>query len=119
MKKIFVFGCASIVLSFFLAGLIYSQSLEEIRAKVRSEVRREMGIDESGKPDVQQDRERGTPVRTGLEIIQQLALISMIIALIPAAIAKVKGRSFIAWWVLGLICFIVVFPVSIFMKKIK
>ena len=119
MKKIFVFGCASIVLSFFLAGLIYSQSLEEIRVKVRSEVRREMGIDESGKPDVQQDRERGTPVRTGLEIIQQLALISMIIALIPAAIAKVKGRSFIAWWVLGLICFIVVFPVSIFMKKIK
>ena len=119
MKKVFVFGCVSIVLSFFLAGLAYSQSLEEIRAEARSEVRSEMGIDKPEKRYVQQERKRDMPVKVRVEIIRKLALISMIIALIPATIAKVKGRSFIAWWVLGLICFIVVFPVSMYMKKTK
>jgi len=119
MKKVFVSGCVSMVLSFFLAGLAYSQSLEEIRARARSEVRSEMGIDAPGKPDVRQERRQGTSTldKTGVEIIRKLALISMVIALIPATIAKAKGRSFIAWWVLGLICFIVVFPVSVYMKK--
>ena len=118
MKKVLVFSCAIIVLSFFLANLVYSQSLEDIKAKARAEVRSEMGLDKPEKRYVQQVEEVGTPVRTRLEIMQQGALILMVIALIPATVAKVKGRSFIAWWVLGLIGFIVVFPISMFMKKL-
>ena len=118
MKKALAFGCAIIVSSFLLAGLAYSQSLEETKARIRSEVRSEMGIGDPGKPDVRQKGERDGSGRTGLQIIHQLALIAMAIALIPATIAKVKGRSFIAWWVLGMVCFVVVFPVSVFMKKV-
>ena len=118
MKKVLVFSCAIIVLSFFLANLVYSQSLEDIKARARAEVRSEMGLDKPEKRYVQQVEEVGTPVRTRLEIMQQGALILMVVALIPATVAKVKGRSFIAWWVLGLIGFIAVFPISIFMKKL-
>jgi hypothetical protein len=113
MKKVFVFSCMIIALSLFLAGLAYSQSLEEIRAQVRTEVRSELGLDESRAPEKQEKRAS----RTKLDIIKESALILMVLALIPATIAKLKGRSFIAWWVLGLLCFIVVFPVSVYLKK--
>jgi len=118
VKKVLVFSCAIIVLSLFLAGLVYSQSLEEIRAQVKAEVRRNMGLDEPVKQRVQQQKRVDTPEKTKLQILQEVALIAMLIAVIPATIAKIKGRSFIAWWVLGLLCFIVVLPVSVYMKKL-
>ncbi|MFH1553134.1 MAG: hypothetical protein ABID83_05835 [Candidatus Omnitrophota bacterium] len=122
MKKLFVLVCVTIVFSLFLAGWGYSQSLEEIRAQAKSEVRSELGLDAPAKPAVKQQTKKVTPkvtpIRIGPNIIHQLMLVSMIIALIPATIAKVKGRSFIAWWFLGLVCFIVVFPISVYMKKL-
>jgi hypothetical protein len=122
MKKVFVFGCAIIVLMLFLAGVVYSQSLEEIRAQAKAEVKREMGISEP-EPErprvkVREERAGSMSITFSPTLIQQLALIAILIALIPATIAKVKGRSFIAWWVLGILCFIVVFPISIYMKKL-
>jgi hypothetical protein len=94
------------------------QTLEEIRAQARAEVRREMGIDETRKPDVQQKEERAAPhLKTRMEIMQQGALILLALALIPAIIAKAKGRSFIAWYVLGILLWIVAFPAAVFMRK--
>ncbi|MFQ5952501.1 MAG: hypothetical protein ACE5JK_03745, partial [Candidatus Omnitrophota bacterium] len=123
MKRVFVFVCIFVVLSFFLAGLAYSQTLKDYKARVRAEVRREMGLDEPGAPKAQKEKrmpDEGEKrhIKSVSEIARRSAAILMIIALIPAIIAKVKGRSFIAWYVLGLLFFIIVFPVSVFMKKL-
>jgi hypothetical protein len=124
MKRISIVVCVIIVLG-LLAGVsawsqsVQPQDLEEIRAKVRAEVKREMGVREPEKPDVQQKEQRVAPhLRTRLEIMQQGALVLLVLALIPAVIAKVKGRSFIAWYVLGLLLWIVAFPASVFMRKL-
>lgn len=133
MKKVFLVGFAGIVASLLMAGLVYSQSLDEIRAEVRAEVRREMSVRKprvqpvvrrAEKPVVksavrQVVEEIGTGMsdETRIEVIRKVTLFMMGLALIPAGIAKVKGRSFIAWWILGLLCFIIVLPASIFMKK--
>jgi hypothetical protein len=123
-KRVFIILlCALFFAGFFLTPASHSQSLEEIRAKARAEVRREMGLDEPVRPDMRQEgisgtKEKGMPVRSKTDILIQAAFILMVLAIIPATIAKVKGRSFIAWWVLGLLCFIVVFPISIYMKKL-
>ena len=45
-----------------------------------------------------------------------LVLIVVLIGLIPAAIAKAKGRSFILWWIYGMALWIVAFPHSLIMK---
>lgn len=37
----------------------------------------------------------------------EILLIAILIGLIPAAIAKSKGRSFIAWWIYGAAFFII------------
>ncbi|MFC1480244.1 hypothetical protein ACFL5Y_02210 [Candidatus Omnitrophota bacterium] len=122
MKKLFVLGCVIIVFSLFLAGWGYSQTMEQIRAQAKAEVRSELGLDEPAKPAVKRQTKKTTPkvtsIRLGPNIIHQVMFVAMVIALIPATIAKVKGRSFIAWWVLGLVLFIVVFPISVYMKKL-
>lgn len=122
-RYLIIITCALFFMSFFLAAVSYSQSLEEIRAQVRAEVKQEMGIDEPARRQTPQEtlpraREEGMRVRSKTDLLVQSALILMVLAIIPATIAKVKGRSFIAWWVLGLLCFIVVFPISIYMKKL-
>jgi zinc-ribbon domain len=43
-------------------------------------------------------------------------IIVILIGLIPASIAKGKGRSFGAWWVYGSAIFIVALPHSLLMK---
>jgi hypothetical protein len=43
-------------------------------------------------------------------------LIAIFIGLIPASIAKKKGRSFILWWFYGAVLFIVALPMAIMMK---
>ena len=37
-------------------------------------------------------------------------IIAMLIGLIPAAIARSKGRSFLGWWAYGALLFIVALP---------
>ncbi|MEM5389597.1 MULTISPECIES: zinc ribbon domain-containing protein [Paraburkholderia] len=44
-------------------------------------------------------------------------VVAALIGLIPAAIAKGKGRSFGAWWIYGAAIFIVALPHSLLMKS--
>lgn len=46
----------------------------------------------------------------------EVLLLAVIIGLIPAAIAKGKGRSFGLWWFYGAALFIVALPHSLLMK---
>ncbi|MGB2600787.1 MAG: hypothetical protein WBD00_07985 [Candidatus Omnitrophota bacterium] len=115
MEKIFLSLCVVIIVfSFFLPSASYSQNLEEIKARARTEARQQMGLDQP-----QKSTGMDMPRSTGQELLLRLVLFAMGVALIPAIIAKVKGRSFIAWWVLGFLCFPVVLIVSLFIKKVK
>jgi hypothetical protein len=44
-------------------------------------------------------------------------LIALVIGIIPAFIAKNKGRSFIGWWIYGSALFIIALPHSIIAKS--
>jgi hypothetical protein len=45
----------------------------------------------------------------------EILLLAILIGVIPAAIAKSKGRSFILWWIYGAAIWIVAFPHSLIM----
>ena len=51
------------------------------------------------------------------DTLRRSLYILMVFAIIPAIIAKQKGRSFIAWWLLSVLFFIFVLPITLFMKK--
>jgi hypothetical protein len=116
MKKTLLTLCAIIALSSILPTLSHSQNLEEIKARARAEARQEMGLD---KPVQQKKTGMEIPLSAGQELLMKLALFAMGAALIPAVIAKVKGRSFVAWWTLGTLCFPVVLIAAVYMRKIK
>ena len=119
MKKVLVFSCVIIVLGILLGGSVSAQNLEDMKAQARAQVRREMGLDSPQTPQQRYVQQQDVaPARTRLELIQQVVLILILLAFIPATVAKIKGRSFIAWWVLGLLCFIIVFPAAVYMKKL-
>ena len=46
----------------------------------------------------------------------ELLLIIILIGLIPAAIARRKGRSFVRWWIYGALLFIVALPHALLIK---
>ena len=46
----------------------------------------------------------------------EILIIAVLIGLIPAAIAKSKGRSFGLWWLFGAALFIVALPASLIIK---
>ena len=46
----------------------------------------------------------------------EIFLVAVLIGLIPAVIAKGKGRSFALWWFYGAALFIVALPHSLLMK---
>jgi hypothetical protein len=46
-------------------------------------------------------------------------IIAFFLGLIPAAIARNKGRSFMLWWFYGFMLFIVALPHSLLMKENK
>ena len=46
----------------------------------------------------------------------EVFIIAVLIGLIPASIAKNKGKSFVGWWFYGALLFIVALPHSIIMK---
>ncbi len=43
-------------------------------------------------------------------------LIAIVLGVIPAAIAKNKGRSFVPWWIYGSALFIIALPHALIMK---
>lgn len=47
----------------------------------------------------------------------EILVLAAIIGLIPAAIAKNKGRSFFGWWVYGTLLFIIALPHSMLIQK--
>ncbi|MFC1548826.1 hypothetical protein ACFL5E_02585 [Candidatus Omnitrophota bacterium] len=116
MRRLFVSICVMGILAILMTGLVCAETMEEIKARARAEARQEMGLDKPAKPVAQQETGR-SPMSTGQRLLQQLILLAIGLAVIPATIAKVKGRSFIAWWVLGLLFFPVVFFISLFIKK--
>jgi len=46
----------------------------------------------------------------------ELLLVAILIGLIPASIAKSKGRSFGLWWFYGAMLFIIALPHALIMK---
>lgn len=46
-------------------------------------------------------------------------IIAILIGLIPATIAKNKGRNFILWWIYGAALWIIAFPHSLIMNPIQ
>ena len=45
-----------------------------------------------------------------------ILFLAVLLGLIPAAIAKGKGRSFLGWWIYGALIWIVAFPHSLMLK---
>ncbi|HET8572741.1 MAG TPA: hypothetical protein VFL76_02610 [Edaphocola sp.] len=43
-------------------------------------------------------------------------IIVILIGILPAFIAKNKGRSFILWWIFGSACFIIALPLALVAK---
>ncbi|MFH1878727.1 MAG: SHOCT domain-containing protein [Candidatus Omnitrophota bacterium] len=84
----------------------------------------------SGQIRPRSSAESGSPVEKFIDWIEKLRALGLneidsvtirmgvvilaVIALIPALIAKRKGRSFIVWWMLGFLFFVFVFPLSLF-----
>ncbi|MFH1664585.1 MAG: SHOCT domain-containing protein [Candidatus Omnitrophota bacterium] len=113
----------SVVSLYFLSAVRSpSQTLEELKAGIKAQVRQEMGLTSAPERRSAPQKKinplpaKGKTALPGKNIPLQLAAISMLIAFIPAAIAKAKGRSFVAWWLLGALLFIVAFPSAVFMK---
>jgi len=46
----------------------------------------------------------------------EVLVIAALIGLIPAMIAHSKGRSFLAWWIYGILLFIIALPHAILIK---
>ncbi len=49
----------------------------------------------------------------------EVLFIAVVIGLIPAAIAKGKGKSFAVWWIYGTLLFIVALPHALIMRPDK
>jgi hypothetical protein len=49
----------------------------------------------------------------------ELFLLAVLIGLIPAMIARNKGRSFVAWWIYGAALFIIALPHALIIKPIQ
>jgi hypothetical protein len=46
----------------------------------------------------------------------EIIILVVLIGLIPAAIAKSKGRDFVAWWLYGSLLFIIALPHALIMR---
>lgn len=126
--------CIAVIILLTLFGCLLTsparaqRSLEELKASLRAQVRSEMGMDSSQRPsrqasDAAGGRRRSLSLDNVLNSQEpwrlKLVFALVVIALIPAVIAKTKGRSFVAWWTLGMLLFIVALPASVFMKPIS
>ena len=48
--------------------------------------------------------------------MEEMIAVAVIIGLIPAVIAKNKGREFLLWWLFGAAMWIIAFPMSLMLK---
>ena len=55
----------------------------------------------------------GVRLLFGMEVF----VVAILIGLIPAAIARSKGRDFFAWWIYGVAIFIVALPHALLIKQ--
>ncbi len=46
----------------------------------------------------------------------EVFILAVLIGLIPAAIARNKGRSFVGWWIYGALLFIIALPHALLLK---
>ncbi|MEA3490142.1 MAG: SHOCT domain-containing protein [Candidatus Omnitrophota bacterium] len=133
MRKTVLFLGVPVILLLLFTGLVHSQSMEEMKAGIRAQVKRDMGItDDTGGHAMGERQPRDTvrrehvarkvsfnldPGDLDLETVLQTMIILMFLAFIPATIAHFKGRNFFLWWLLGVLFFIIALPVVIFLKK--
>jgi hypothetical protein len=52
-----------------------------------------------------------------LALAEALA-VAALIGLVPAAIARRKGRDFLAWWVFGAMMFVFALPVALLLRPV-
>jgi hypothetical protein len=52
-----------------------------------------------------------------LALAEALA-VAALIGLVPAAIARRKGRDFLAWWVFGAMMFVLALPVALLLRPV-
>ena len=129
MRKTAIAVSVLIMLCVFLSGVTFAQSLEEIKAQARAQVKREMGITDTTGSDsryptkiTRQPVDKKLPFDLefrdlDLESIMQFVIIMLFLGFIPATIAYFKGRNFFLWWLLGVLLFIVAVPVILILKK--
>ena len=127
MRK-FSFLISLAVLVLVLSGsAAFSQSMDDVKAQLKAQVRREMGLSDTptkapSRTDARQPaRQKNTfdlDIRNiDIETALQWVIIMMFMGFIPATIAHFKGHNFFLWWLLGVAFFIVALPVIIFLKK--
>jgi hypothetical protein len=49
--------------------------------------------------------------------MQEFLILAALLGLIPAAIAKSKGRPFLLWWIFGFLALIIALPCALMMKR--
>jgi hypothetical protein len=49
----------------------------------------------------------------------EMLIFATLLSLIPAIIARNKGRNFVVWWIYGLLLFIIALPHSILIKSVE
>lgn len=54
-----------------------------------------------------------------MEGLALLVTFAVLLALIPAVIAQRKGRSFVFWFIFGLLLWIVALPAALFVKDTR
>ena len=140
MRRLTIIISVGMVLCVFLAGEVYSKTLEEMKAEIREEVRREFGITPSStptrepadrveRPSVKSitQQESGGQVSLYDEIFggidQETIVISVVslflLAFIPATVAAIKGRNFLLWLIMSLLFLPFTLPISVIIKNKK
>ena len=139
MRAFFIAGVLLFCSGLVAPALSHAQTLEEVKAQVRAQVKREMGLDKVAEPaDARRSERRRTKVRDPgkeqekvdakkqpfLEDIDYgeaafWALVMLILGLIPAIVAKGKGHNFLLWWLYGFVLWIFAVPHSMLLKKGK
>ncbi|MDD3089728.1 MAG: hypothetical protein PHT95_07275 [Candidatus Omnitrophica bacterium] len=138
MLKKMVFLTFILFFTMICSGLrAHAQSLEDIKAQIRRQVKDEYGASQQQSRPVADTERPGTAKETLKKVESpkrhqvsfpldaaatnglRLAFLMIFFGLAPAGVAKVKGRSFMAWWTLGTLFFIFALPAALIMKPLK
>lgn len=148
MRRIFVFfGVIAVTILPLAPARAQAETMEEMKERIRQEVTAEYGPAPVKKqaqpgqfraapaqekteakaapqklvkqPAVKKPMDMSLPFGVSPEAAVKMVVVMMFFAVIPGVIARLKGRSFIAWWLLGTLFFIFVLPIAVFMKSLK